>query len=134
MNNLLIFFAFPVAVIIFAIALQKLLKCPFLVAAVTFAAFLIVAFTAFDESFLVFAILYSLLALITALVTRFICCIIRNSNNPCLTANAGTNENSNDKEDCDNDNSNNNDSNNCGCNCNRSYSSQYFSRRNMLRR
>lgn len=99
MNNLLIFFAFPVATIIFAVALQKILKSPFLVSAVVFGAFLIVTFSAFDDGFLVFAILYALLALLTALASRFICCLIRNSVNPCIKSdlcgdedNEGSNE------------------------------------------
>ena len=36
-NLLLIFFAIPIAVIIVSIALQKIFKCPFLVAAIIFA-------------------------------------------------------------------------------------------------
>lgn len=125
MNTLLIFFAFPVATIIFAVALQKILRSPFLVAAVIFAIFLIVTFAAFDESFLVYAILYALLALLTALATRFICCLIRNSNNPCLTANSGA---SNTDEDDDDDNDGN--SNSCSCGRDRSCIVPYSYRRN----
>ena len=40
MTNLLIFFALPIATIIISIALQKIFKCPFLVAAIIFAIFL----------------------------------------------------------------------------------------------
>ena len=118
MNNLLIFFAIPVATIILAIVLQKILKCPLLVAATFFAIFLIVTFAAFDESFLVFAILYTLLALITALIVRFICCLIQNSDNSCINGDAMQNNNSN----------------SCGCNRSRFQSNQYFSRRYMMRR
>lgn len=121
MNNLLIFFAFPVATIIFAVALQKILRSPFLVAAVIFAIFLIVTFAVFDDSFLVYAILYALLALLTALATRFICCLIRNSDNPCLTSNAGVTD--------DEDDSNNN-SDNCCCNNDRRFILPYTYRRN----
>ena len=124
MNNLLLFFAFPVATIIFAIALQKILRSPFLVAAVVFAAFLIATFTAFDESFLVFAILYSVIALITALLVRFICCIIRNSNNPCINANAGESDDMCEIQDVNN--------NQNTCCCNRSYINPYQVRRNMM--
>ena len=88
MNNLLIFFAIPVATIILSIVLQKLLQSPLLVAATFFAIFLIVTFAAFDESFLVFAILYTLLALVTAILVRFICCLINNSDNPCVNGKA----------------------------------------------
>jgi len=137
MNNLLIFFAIPVATIIFAIVFQKILQSPLLVAATFFAIFLIVTFAAFDESFLVFAILYTLLALITAIIVRFICCLIRNSDNPCINGSAMHNsricgENHNNVDDDDDENNN---SNNCGCGCNnRSMSNQYFARRYMARR
>ena len=40
MNILLIFFALPIATIIISIALQKILRCPILVAAIIFAIFL----------------------------------------------------------------------------------------------
>ena len=49
--GLLLFFALPVATIILAVVLQKILKCPILVAATFFAIFLIVAFAIFDSSF-----------------------------------------------------------------------------------
>ena len=135
MNNLLIFFALPVATIIFSVALQKILRSPFLVSAVVFAVFLIVTFAAFDETFLVYAILYALLALLTALLTRFICCLIRNSDNPCINGNANASEN-----DCScgcNNNSNSeneNNENNCGCGNNRGYIVPYTFRRNRFLR
>ena len=139
MNNLLIFFAIPVATIILSVVLQKILRSPFLVSATFFAIFLIVTFSAFDESFLVFAILYTLLALITAIITRFICCLINNSDNPCFRRNAiagegicGNSSVSDDNDD-DDDNSNNG-SNNSGCGCNRSMQNQCFRRRYMMRR
>ena len=53
MNTLLIFFALPIAVIIISIALQKIFKCPFLVAAIIFAAFLIVTFVIGNLTYLV---------------------------------------------------------------------------------
>lgn len=128
MNVLLIFFAFPVATIILAIVLQKLIHSPLLVGATFFAIFLVVTFAAFDESFLVYAILYAILAFITALITRFICCIIKNSSNPCIN---GNNDESNDNSD---NNCNMDDLDSCGCGCNRSVNNQYFMRRNMMRR
>lgn len=133
MNTLLIFFAIPVAVIIFSIVLQKLLQSPLLVAATIFAILLLVTFTAFDESFLVFAILYTLLALITALLVRFLCCLINNSDNPCINGSAMNNgicgnNSANDDDDDENDNSNNS----C-CGCNRGNTNQY-TRRNFMRR
>ncbi len=136
MNTLLIFFAIPVATIILAVVLQKILQSPLLVAATFFAIFLIITFAAFDESFLVFAILYTLLALITALAVRFICCLINNSDNPCINGKAINNNgicgcgnnNSNDDTDDENDNSDNS----C-CGCNRNIQNSYFTRRYMRR-
>lgn len=137
MNTLLIFFAIPVATIILAVVLQKILNSPLLVAATFFAIFLIVTFAAFDESFLVFAILYTLLALITALVVRFICCLINNSDNPCINGSAMHNSgiccNNSANEDTSDTDDENDDSNNSGCGCNRSITNQYFTRRYMRR-
>lgn len=72
MNILLIFFALPIAVIIISIALQKILKCPVLVAAIIFAIFLIVTFIVNNLNFLIAAIIYAIISFITA----FIICII----------------------------------------------------------
>lgn len=135
MNTLLIFFAIPVATIILAIVLQKILNSPLLVAATFFAIFLIVTFAAFDVSFLVFAILYTLLAFITAIIVRFICCLINNSNNPCIrniqnSGICGDNDSANDDDDDDE----NHNSNNSGCGCNRSATNPYYTRRYMMRR
>ena len=135
MNNLLIFFAIPVATIILSIVLQKILRSPFLVAATFFAIFLVVTFAAFDESFLVFAILYTLLAFLTAIIVRFICCLIHNSDNPCFRRNSIASEgicgNSDVSDDNDEDN---NGSNNSGCGCNRSMTNQCYQRKYMMRR
>lgn len=91
MNALLVFFALPVATIILAIVLQKILRCPLLVAATFFAIFLIVTFAAFDASFLVFAILYTILAYVTAVLTKVICHFIRilQAQNNCSCNNNG---------------------------------------------
>ncbi len=133
--DLLLFFALPVATIILAVVLQKILKCPILVAATFFAIFLIVAFAAFDATFLIFAIIYTLLAFITAVITKFICetfgrngIFIRNINaNNINTNTLSANEIiNNDDDDDDNDNDNNN--NNGGCNsciCNNRRYGQY---------
>ena len=96
MNILLLAFAIPVATILLAIVLQKILKCPLLVAAAFFAIFLIVTFAIFDSSFLVFAILYTILAYVTAVLTRLICKIISRFNlgNNCNCI-CGESENSN---------------------------------------
>lgn len=78
MNTLLlIFFAIPIAVIIISIALQKIFRNPFLVAAIIFAIFLVVTFIIGDLIFLVATIAYTILAFITAVLTKIICKIIR---------------------------------------------------------
>lgn len=101
MNTLLIFFALPVATIILAIVFQKLLDSPILVALTFLAIYLVVTFAAFDESFLVWAILYTILAYITAVIARFIRNFIRCQNN--------------NSDDNNNDNDDNDDDTNCNC-------------------
>lgn len=86
MNILLLAFALPVATILLAIVLQKILKCPLLVAATFFAVLLIITFAVLDTSFLVFAIIYTILAYVTAVLTRLVCRII-NQINPNTTRN-----------------------------------------------
>ena len=76
MNILLLAFALPVATILLAIVLQKILKCPLLVAATFLAVLLIVTFAFFDATFLIFAIIYTILAYVTAILTRLICNLI----------------------------------------------------------
>ena len=136
MNILLIFFAFPIAVIIISAILQKLLNSPIAVATFIFAIFLIVTFAAFDETFLIATLVYTILALITALIVKFICesnnnnnicellnCILRNNNLSDLLNNVSNNSNNNNETtlntvsdilSSNNNNSNNN--NSCGCN------------------
>lgn len=93
MNNLLIFFALPIAVIIISIALQKILKCPPLVAAIIFAIFLIITFVVNNLNFLIAAIVYAIISFITAIIVWFLdrigfknsnCC--RNNNNSNIIA------------------------------------------------
>ena len=114
MNTLLLLFAIPVAVIILSIVLQKILRCPILVAATFFFFFLIVAFAVFDSSFLIYVIIYTILAYVTAVLTRLFCnliarfadcfeddgCLIcgnynsrRNRNNSCRTNRNGCSSN-----------------------------------------
>lgn len=139
MNILLIFFALPIAVIIISAILQKLLKNPIAVAAFVFAIFLIVTFAAFDETFLIATLAYTLLALITALIVKFICetnnhdddiCellrdILKNNNICELLRNILRDRNNNNDTICDilncnnSNNSNSNNNNSCGCSCNR---------------
>ena len=107
MNNLLLFFALPVATILLSIVLQKILNCPILVAITAFAIYLIVTFSAFNETFLIYAIVYTIIAYITAAVTRFIMRIIECQNNQ--------NNQSNDSNICAEININSDTSNICNC-------------------
>lgn len=104
--DLLIFFAFPIATIIFSAILQMIIKKPIAVAAFIFAIFLIVTFAVYDVTFLIATLVYTILALITAIIT---CILSRN--------------NDNDESMCENISdllsSNANDNSNCGCGCNR---------------
>ena len=77
MNILLIFFAIPVAVILLSIVLQRILKCPILVAITAFAIFLIVTFVIGDLTFLIATIVYTIIAYITATLTKIICKLVR---------------------------------------------------------
>ena len=119
MNILLLFFALPIATIILSIVLQKILKCPILVAATFFAIYLIVAFAIFDSGFLIFVILYTILAYITAVLTRLICNILErlnllnnNCNSNCICDDRCNNSCRNNKNSNNNDNNNDNNNNN----------------------
>ena len=98
MNIILLFFILPLATIILSIVLQKILRNAFLTAATFFAIYLILAFTAFDESFLVFAIAYTIISYITAVIAEIFfrnknCCNCRNccnSRNCCNCRNCFT--------------------------------------------
>ena len=73
--NLFIFFALPLATILLAIVLQKVLRSPILVAITFFAIYLIVAFAAFQDTLaeaIIAAIIYTIIAYITAVIVRFI--------------------------------------------------------------
>ena len=85
MNNLLLFFALPIAVIIISIALQKILRNPILVAGIIFSIFLVVTFIIGDLNFLVATIIYTILSFITAIIVLLICKFLRdiNNNNNC---------------------------------------------------
>jgi len=131
MNILLIFFAFPIAVIIISIVLQKLLKNPIAVAALIFAIFLIATLA------------YTILALITALIVKFICqsnhndnndicnllrCVLRNSDACDLLNNISSESNNNNgitsnavTDILNTNNGNNNNNNSCGCSRYRRY-------------
>lgn len=106
MNDLLLYFAFPISTIILAIVLQKILRNEFLTAGTFFAVYLIVTFTAFDINFLIYAIAYTILAYITAVITKYIVRRLfennlEDDNNGCRTC--SNNENKNMEDDFGND-------------------------------
>lgn len=84
MNLLLIFFALPLATIVFSIALQRILDNPILVASIIFSIFLIVTFVVGDLNLLIATIIYTILSFITAFIVRYIDenNDINNENNP----------------------------------------------------
>ena len=95
---LLIFFAIPLAVIIFSTALQKILKCPVLVSGIIFAIGIIVTFIIGNLNILVATIVYMLISYITALITclinkyfRHMSCYKKNDCN-CTTKNNREND------------------------------------------
>ena len=98
MNTLLIFFAIPLAVIIFSIALQKILKCPPLVASIILAIGIIVTFIISNLIFLVATLIYTIISYITAVITciimRYFCNDRRNSQQ-CNRQKICTNQNNN---------------------------------------
>ena len=75
MSLLFIFFALPIATILLSIVLQKVLKCPILVAITFFAIYLVVAFGAFLEFLaeaLVATIIYTIIAFLVAYFSMII--------------------------------------------------------------
>ena len=81
MTNLLIFFALPIAVIIISIALQRILRSPLLVAALVFAAGLVVSFVINNLNILVATVGYTFLSYITAYLTMWLCRFFDDFNN-----------------------------------------------------
>ena len=125
-NNLLIYLAFPIAVIIFSIVLEKLLNNPIIVAALIFAVFLVVTFAAFDENFLIATFAYTVLSFITALITKLLSEREENEHNLCDMLEQALANNSENNSVCDtvedllgNNTNNNSNTSNCGCGCNR---------------
>ena len=121
MDLLLLFFAIPLAVIILSIVLQKILKCPWLVAATFFAIFLIVTFAVGDIRLLIFTVVYTIISYITALICNLMCNGItlrninaRNINTNTLNANQVI-------DNGDNSIDENNNNNGCSCSCGNCY-------------
>ena len=74
--NLFIFFALPLATILLAIVLQKILRAPVLVASTFFSIYLIVAFAIFLDTLaeaIIATIIYTIIAYITASIVMIIC-------------------------------------------------------------
>lgn len=93
---LLIFFAIPLAVIIFSIALQKILKCPALVAGIVFAIGIIVTFILGSLIALAATLVYTLISFITAVITCLICRFLSNDDdNNCCRRRSCCNNNNN---------------------------------------
>lgn len=132
MDTLLIFFAFPIAVIIISAILEKILKSPVAVAALIFAIFLVVTFAAFDETFLIATLVYTIIAFITALIVHYLKQRNENNQNLCnllaeFIQNNNSNSQNNNESICDTVedllssnnvntvNNTNTTSNNCGC-------------------
>lgn len=122
MNTLLIFFALPIAVIIISIALQKILKCPALVAAIIFAIFLIVTFVINNLNLLIAAIVYAIISFITAfticIIRRFLDRIECNDSCSCNRRRSSCNCNSSNVADLLTISNAVNGASNCGCNSN----------------
>ena len=136
MNLILFLFIFPIAVIIFSIALQKILKNPFLVSAIILAVFLIITFTVYGVGFLIAAFIYAIIALITAYIVSIFCRISNRTieinfiddNGRCCGNNSSCHNNSRTREgqgsSCNNGNDrsgNNRSGSNC-CNGNNGFS------------
>ena len=73
--DILFFVIFPIAVVLISIVLQRILRNPILVAILVFAVFLILAYTAFTPDFVLNALVYAIIAFITAFLFRLACCL-----------------------------------------------------------
>ncbi len=101
MNNLLLFLAFPIATILLAIVLEKVLDSPVLVGMSFFAFYLVVTYAFFDSNFLLFAIIYTILAILTAYLVRFVRnCLCRICSCPEETAGMNVNLTSSNANSC----------------------------------
>ena len=90
--DLLIFFALPIATILLAIVLERVLRSPILVAITFFALYLIILFALFATevvtdlaTLLIALIVLTFIAYITAVIVKFIRCICRNFLKPCCS-------------------------------------------------
>lgn len=74
MNNLLFFFAIPVATIILSIILETLIKCPYKVCGIFFSVFLVVLIGFFSSSaeYILAAMIYSIISFVFAYITMIV--------------------------------------------------------------
>ena len=80
MNILLIFFAITFVVIVISIALQKILKCPILVAAIIFSIILLVAIILGNSILTIASIFFGILSYIVAILQCIFSKLLRNNN------------------------------------------------------
>ena len=125
MNNLLIFFALPLATVIIAIVLERVWKNYILVTLFTFAVYLIVAFALGDANLLVLVIIYTLLAFIAA----FLSMLFRKLGKKLKNLEEIGDTSDEQRRICNHHNSEaeniNNSNNNCNCGCNRNNSQNF---------
>ena len=120
MNILLIFFALPIATIILSVILQKILKCPILVAATFFAIYLIVTFAVLEEALWIYGLVLTIVYTIISYITAYLTCLFCRFGNLCNSCNnCRNNENQISNVNADLAvASNNNESCNCGSSSN----------------
>jgi len=116
--TLLIFFALALTTIVLSILINRLVKCPLLVALSVFSVVLLVAVILANTTLVVVAILLGILSFLSA----FLDCIFMTTcfwrNNECLKCNNPYNSNSDNNlipEASDNCNIATNNTNSCGC-------------------
>lgn len=88
MNQLLIFLVFLIAVVIYTIALEKLLSSPILVSAIIFATFLIISLITMDYVFLIFTFVFTIVSYFTA----YIVCLLQRIRPTTIIQNDANNE------------------------------------------
>ena len=121
MNNLLVFFALPLATVIIAVVLERIWKNYILVTLFTFAVYLIVAFALGDATLLVLVIIYTFLAFIAAFLSMLFRKLSKKLRNLEAVGGAEDEDDDNNRKNrhrCRNNNDVGNitDSNNCCCN------------------
>ncbi len=119
MNILLIFFALPIATIILSVILQKILKCPILVAATFFAIYLIVTFAVLEETLWIYGLVLTIVYTIISYITAYLTCLFCRFGNLCN--NCKNNENQISDANADLAVASNN---NVSCNCRSSSNTQ----------